>query len=73
MAVFGELKFADTRSKSFKTYPFEFSQAKLSCYKDKVCSNKLHEWKIEDIVWYLGHESKRHPQMGLVFYSTCFF
>ncbi|XP_072749175.1 uncharacterized protein Rhogap15b [Anoplolepis gracilipes] len=64
MTISGELKFADTKTKNLKTYLFEFSQAKLCCYKDKVCSVKLHEWKIEDIVWYLGHEPKRNPQMG---------
>ncbi|XP_015184087.1 PREDICTED: uncharacterized protein LOC107070416 [Polistes dominula] len=64
MTISGELKFADVKSKNFKTYLFEFSQAKLYCYKDKVCSTKLHEWKIEDVIWYLGHESKRNPQMG---------
>ncbi|XP_032673778.1 arf-GAP with Rho-GAP domain, ANK repeat and PH domain-containing protein 1 [Odontomachus brunneus] len=60
----GELKFADTRTKNLRTYHFEFNQAKLCCYKDKVYSVKLHEWKIEDIIWYLGHEPKRNPQMG---------
>lgn len=64
MTISGELKFADTKSKNFKNYLFEFSQAKLCCYKDKMCASKLHEWRIEDIVWYLGHESKRNPQMG---------
>lgn len=24
-------------------------------------SVKLGEWKIEDIVWYIGHEPKRNP------------
>ncbi|XP_018357944.1 PREDICTED: uncharacterized protein LOC108757823 isoform X1 [Trachymyrmex cornetzi] len=64
MTISGELKFADIKTKNLKTYLFEFSQAKLFCYKDKVCSVKLHEWKIEDIIWYLGHEPKRNPQMG---------
>ncbi|KAI4502852.1 hypothetical protein M0802_001896 [Mischocyttarus mexicanus] len=64
MTISGELKFADVKSKNFKNYLFEFSQAKLYCYKDKVCSTKLHEWKIEDVIWYLGHEPKRNPQMG---------
>ncbi|XP_014605438.1 PREDICTED: arf-GAP with Rho-GAP domain, ANK repeat and PH domain-containing protein 1 [Polistes canadensis] len=64
MTISGELRFADVKSKNFKTYLFEFSQAKLYCYKDKVCSTKLHEWKIEDVIWYLGHEPKRNPQMG---------
>ncbi|XP_033340472.2 rhoGAP_ARAP and RA_ARAPs domain-containing protein RhoGAP15B isoform X1 [Megalopta genalis] len=60
----GELKFASSKMKHFKTYLFEFSQGKLCCYKDKVCSAKLHEWRIEDIIWYLGHEPKRNPQTG---------
>ncbi|XP_012521391.2 uncharacterized protein LOC105827804 [Monomorium pharaonis] len=64
MTISGELKFADTKARNLKNYLFEFSQAKLCCYKDKVCSVKLHEWKIEDIIWYLGHEPKRNPQMG---------
>ncbi|XP_076171289.1 rhoGAP_ARAP and RA_ARAPs domain-containing protein RhoGAP15B isoform X2 [Ptiloglossa arizonensis] len=60
----GELKFADRKTKHFKSYLFELTQAKLCCYKDKVCSTKLYEWKIEDIVWYMGHEPKRNPQTG---------
>ncbi|XP_076286546.1 rhoGAP_ARAP and RA_ARAPs domain-containing protein RhoGAP15B isoform X3 [Lasioglossum baleicum] len=60
----GELKFASSKMKHFKTYLFEFSQGKLCCYKDKVCSTKLYEWRIEDIIWYLGHEPKRNPQTG---------
>lgn len=62
MAPSGELRFADLKSKSFKSYLFEFSQAKLSYYKDKLGSVKLGEWKIEDIVWYIGYEPKRNPQ-----------
>jgi len=58
-----ELRFADRKSKSFKTYLFEFSQAKLCYYKDRSCSLKIGEWKIEDIIWYLGYEPKRNPQM----------
>lgn len=58
----GELKFADRKTKSFKSYTFEFSQAKLSYYKDKACAHKLNEWKIEEIIWYIGHEPKRNPQ-----------
>lgn len=64
MTTSGELKFADTKSKNFKNYLFEFSQAKLYCYKDRVCANVLYEWKVEDIIWYLGHELKRNPQTG---------
>lgn len=58
----GELKFADQKTKSFRGYLFEFSQAKLSYYKDKACSIKVNEWPIEDIIWYTGHEPKRNPQ-----------
>ncbi|XP_070517337.1 uncharacterized protein Rhogap15b isoform X2 [Cardiocondyla obscurior] len=67
MTISGELKFADTKTKNLKSYLFEFSQAKLCCYKDKVYSVKFHEWKIEDIIWYLGHEPKRNPQMGYIY------
>ncbi|PSN41421.1 hypothetical protein C0J52_16872 [Blattella germanica] len=35
MALCGDLRFADCKSRSFKTYLFEFSQAKLCYYKDK--------------------------------------
>ncbi|XP_069692438.1 arf-GAP with Rho-GAP domain, ANK repeat and PH domain-containing protein 1 [Periplaneta americana] len=63
MALCGDLRFADRKSRSFKTHLFEFSQAKLCYYKDKRGSVKLGEWRIEDIVWYLGHEPKRSPQM----------
>ncbi|KAJ1523578.1 hypothetical protein ONE63_001425 [Megalurothrips usitatus] len=57
----GELRFADQKTKSFKTYPFEFNQAKLQYYKDKRGAIKLGEWPVEDIVWYEGYESKRNP------------
>ncbi|XP_063245220.1 uncharacterized protein LOC134546360 [Bacillus rossius redtenbacheri] len=63
LTMCGELRFADQKSKSFRSYLFEFSQAKLCYYKDKRGSIKLNEWKIEDIVWYLGHEPKRDPQV----------
>nr|XP_018909007.1 PREDICTED: arf-GAP with Rho-GAP domain, ANK repeat and PH domain-containing protein 1 [Bemisia tabaci] len=61
LAMCGELRFADTKSKSFKSYLFEFSQARLCYYKDKRGSVKLNEWRIEDIVWYIGYEPKRNP------------
>lgn len=57
----GELRFADQKSKSFKTFPFEFSQAKLCYYKDKRGATKLGEWPVEDIVWFEGYEPKRNP------------
>ncbi|GLH01058.1 GTPase-activating protein CdGAPr [Gryllus bimaculatus] len=62
LAMSGELRYADKKSKSFKPFVFEFSQAKLCYYKDKKGSVKMSEWKIEDIVWYLGYEPKRNPQ-----------
>ncbi|KAL1456086.1 hypothetical protein WDU94_000840 [Cyamophila willieti] len=61
-AVCGNLKFADRKSKNFKTYLFEFCQSKLCYYKDKKGSVQLGEWKIEEIIWYLGHEKKRDPE-----------
>ncbi|XP_049784428.1 arf-GAP with Rho-GAP domain, ANK repeat and PH domain-containing protein 2 [Schistocerca cancellata] len=63
LSMCGELKFADRKNKSFKNFLFEFSQAKLCYYRDKDGSIKINEWKIEDIVWYVGHESKRNPHM----------
>lgn len=60
-AVCGDLKFADRKSKSFKSFLFEFSQSRLCYYKDKKGSIKLGEWKIEDIIWYQGFEKKRDP------------
>ncbi|KAK3909307.1 Arf-GAP with Rho-GAP domain, ANK repeat and PH domain-containing protein 2 [Frankliniella fusca] len=57
----GELRFADQKSKSFKAFPFEFSQAKLCYYKDKRGANKIAEWPVEDIIWYEGFEPKRNP------------
>jgi hypothetical protein len=38
LALCGDLRFADRKNRSFKTYLFEFSQAKLSYYKDKRVS-----------------------------------
>ncbi|KAJ3663437.1 hypothetical protein Zmor_007698 [Zophobas morio] len=57
-----DLKFSDNRSRGFKLYTFEFSQAKLNCYKDRTCDEKLFSYNVEDILWYLGNESKRNPQ-----------
>ncbi|CAH1958962.1 unnamed protein product [Acanthoscelides obtectus] len=33
--VSGELKFADNRSRLFRQYTFQFSQGKITCFKDK--------------------------------------
>jgi hypothetical protein len=38
LALCGDLRFADRKNRSFKTYLFEFSQAKLCYYKDKSVS-----------------------------------
>lgn len=39
LVVCEELKFADYKSKSFKSYQFEFSRAQLCYFKDKSVSN----------------------------------
>lgn len=38
LPVSGELKYADSKSKNFKPYTFEFAQSKLNYYKDKSVS-----------------------------------
>lgn len=38
LSVSGEMKFADSKSKNYKTHMFEFSQAKITCYKDRSVS-----------------------------------
>ncbi|KAG5896364.1 hypothetical protein JTB14_005842 [Gonioctena quinquepunctata] len=60
--VSGEMKFADNKSRLFKLMTFQFSQGKLTIFKDKTGETILHSWNIEDIIWYFGHESKRNPQ-----------
>ncbi|KAJ8981459.1 hypothetical protein NQ317_000135 [Molorchus minor] len=62
LPVSGELKFADNKSRLFKLLTFQFSQGKLTCFKEKTGETVLHSWNVEDIVWYLGHETKRNPQ-----------
>lgn len=62
LPVSGELKYADNKSKLFKLLTFQFSQGKLAYFKDKTGEILLHSWNVEDIIWYLGHESKRNPQ-----------
>lgn len=56
-----ELRFADSKSKNFKPFMFEFTQATLKYFKDRYSLTELSAWNIEDIVWYLGHEPKRNP------------
>ncbi|VVC36622.1 Hypothetical protein CINCED_3A004536 [Cinara cedri] len=61
LTICTELKFAEQKSKSFKTYLFEISGGKLICYKDKSGSLSLFEWFIKDLIWYIGCEPKRNP------------
>lgn len=56
-----ELRFADSKSKNFKPFMFEFTQANLKYYKDRYSTTEISSWNIEDIVWYLGHDPKRNP------------
>ncbi|XP_066157083.1 arf-GAP with Rho-GAP domain, ANK repeat and PH domain-containing protein 1 isoform X1 [Euwallacea fornicatus] len=61
----GELKFADSKSRLFKPFMFQFTQGSLTVFKDKHSSDVnqyQHSWRIEEITWYLGHEQKRMPQ-----------
>ncbi|XP_026806441.1 arf-GAP with Rho-GAP domain, ANK repeat and PH domain-containing protein 2 [Rhopalosiphum maidis] len=61
LTICAELKFAEQKSKSFKSYLFEISDRKLICYKDKSGSTLLYEWFIKDLIWYIGFEPKRNP------------
>ncbi|KAJ8957081.1 hypothetical protein NQ318_007294 [Aromia moschata] len=61
LPVSGELRYADSKSRLFKLLTFQFSQGRLTCFKEKSGETVLHSWNIEDIIWYLGHESKRNP------------
>ncbi|XP_015364113.1 PREDICTED: arf-GAP with Rho-GAP domain, ANK repeat and PH domain-containing protein 2 [Diuraphis noxia] len=56
-----DLKFAEQKSKTFKSYLFEISNGKLICYKDKSGSTSLYEWFVKDLIWYIGFEPKRNP------------
>ncbi|XP_076272951.1 rhoGAP_ARAP and RA_ARAPs domain-containing protein RhoGAP15B isoform X2 [Rhynchophorus ferrugineus] len=62
LPVSGELRFADSRSKVFRTLLFQFTQGCLSCFKDKSNDASMFSWRIEDLIWYFGHEPKRNPQ-----------
>ncbi|CAH0546516.1 unnamed protein product [Brassicogethes aeneus] len=57
----GDLKFADFRTKLLRTLMFNFSSATLRCYKEQNTDIVLYSWKIEEITWYFGHETKRNP------------
>ncbi|XP_047040592.1 arf-GAP with Rho-GAP domain, ANK repeat and PH domain-containing protein 2 [Helicoverpa zea] len=61
-SVCGELRLATEAMKSFKLHMFEVQNSRLCYFKDKQGSHKIEEWKIKDILWYIGHEPKRNPQ-----------
>ncbi|KAL3284888.1 hypothetical protein HHI36_019024 [Cryptolaemus montrouzieri] len=61
LLISGEMKFADSKTKSYKNLTFDFSNGRLSSYKDKTCDIKISSWNMEDLCWYWGHESKRSP------------
>ncbi|CAH2103627.1 unnamed protein product [Euphydryas editha] len=60
--VCGELRLANESMKVFKLHMFEFNDSKLCYFKDKQGSQKIEEWHIKDILWYIGYEPKRNPQ-----------
>ncbi|XP_026747515.1 arf-GAP with Rho-GAP domain, ANK repeat and PH domain-containing protein 2 [Trichoplusia ni] len=61
-SVCGELRFASESMKSFKMHMFEVQNKRLCYFKDKQGSHKIEEWKVKDVLWYVGHEPKRNPQ-----------
>jgi hypothetical protein len=48
LALCGDLRFADRKTRSFKAYLFEFSQAKLCYYKDKRVSIRKNIRKLRN-------------------------
>ncbi|XP_026760493.2 arf-GAP with Rho-GAP domain, ANK repeat and PH domain-containing protein 2 isoform X1 [Galleria mellonella] len=56
------LKFANETTKTFKSHIFGVHSGSLVYFKDKQGAIKAEEWKIQDHLWYLGHEVKRNPQ-----------
>ncbi|XP_046574092.1 arf-GAP with Rho-GAP domain, ANK repeat and PH domain-containing protein 2-like [Haliotis rubra] len=56
-ALIGEVKFSD--KKKFSKYTFQLKQGKLVCFKDSKGTHQLHSWNVEDIVIYLGIDSRR--------------
>lgn len=60
LSMFSQLKYSDVGcGKNFKKYLFEFVGAKLSIYKDARAEKIIGQWNIENIIWYIGSESKR--------------
>ncbi|XP_004932886.2 arf-GAP with Rho-GAP domain, ANK repeat and PH domain-containing protein 2 [Bombyx mandarina] len=60
--VCGEMRFANESMKTFKQHMFELQNRCLCYFKDKQGSQKIEEWNVKDILWYIGHEPKRNPQ-----------
>ncbi|XP_067664106.1 arf-GAP with Rho-GAP domain, ANK repeat and PH domain-containing protein 1-like [Haliotis asinina] len=56
-ALIGEVKFSDKRK--FSKYTFQLKQGKLVCFKDSRGTNQLYSWNVEDIIIYLGIDSRR--------------
>jgi hypothetical protein len=63
LSVFGEGFYSDLKMKSFKKHLFSMSNARLTIYK--VEDVEMSSWPIEDISWFLGCETKRHPPYSL--------
>ncbi|XP_077517714.1 rhoGAP_ARAP and RA_ARAPs domain-containing protein RhoGAP15B isoform X1 [Amblyomma americanum] len=61
LSVFSELRFAEARQKSFKKSVLEFTGGKITQYKDSKASQLLNQWNIEDVLWFMGCESRRSP------------
>ncbi|XP_064636012.1 arf-GAP with Rho-GAP domain, ANK repeat and PH domain-containing protein 1-like isoform X2 [Lineus longissimus] len=57
LSLFSELKLSE--KKSFKKFYFEFKQSKLAYYKSAQASNPVASWNVEDLLIYIGAESKR--------------
>ncbi len=62
-AVFGEAFFADVKAKQFKKHMLSMSNARLTINKTEDV--ELASWPIEDVSWFLGCETKRHPPHSL--------
>ncbi|XP_071088422.1 arf-GAP with Rho-GAP domain, ANK repeat and PH domain-containing protein 1-like isoform X2 [Haliotis cracherodii] len=56
-ALIGEVKFSE--KKKFSKFFFQLKQGKLVCFKDSRGTHQLHSWNVEDMVIYLGIDSRR--------------
>lgn len=62
-SVFCEGFYSDLKMKQFKKYMLSMSNARITINKSEDV--ELASWPIEEISWYLGCESKRHPPQSL--------